>query len=169
MNFKIELERRLKRKRTERDACKDEISQLETQLAEKGSKLQGIDDVIKELDGLLGMLEKESDPVSPSSVEIVIRRGSDGWKAREILQKVGRPLYVDDLLERMEKEVTKNNRASLAGQLGWYVRKGKIFTRPNPNTFGLAEWGHVNGPMGEFWEESLSQESETPEDAIEID
>lgn len=31
---------------------------------------------------------------------------------------------------------------SLASSLAAYVRKGEIFTRPAPNTFGLVELGH---------------------------
>lgn len=69
-----------------------------------------------------------------------IRPGSMIHKAQMILRKVGKPLYVGNLLEQMGREVTKNNRMSLAGSLGTYVRNEQVFTRPAPNTFGLVEF-----------------------------
>ena len=42
----------------------------------------------------------------------------------------------------MGKKVTRDTKASLAGSLAAYVRKGEIFTRPAPNTYGLVELGH---------------------------
>ena len=64
-------------------------------------------------------------------------------KARKALQQAGRPMHVAELLGAIGKEVTKNNRTSLSGSLGFYVRQEEIFTRPAPNTFGLKEFEGV--------------------------
>jgi len=61
-------------------------------------------------------------------------------KARTALRRVGKPLYIEELLRAMGKEVNKKNRVSLSGSLGSYVRQEYIFTRPAPNTFGLIEF-----------------------------
>ena len=38
---------------------------------------------------------------------------------------------------------------SLASSLAAYVRRGEIFSRPAPNTFGLLELGHLGGEEAE--------------------
>ena len=61
-------------------------------------------------------------------------------KARDAIQKAGHPLYVTDLLAAIGKDPDdKDNKTSLSGSLAAYVRDGKIFTRPEPNTFELIE------------------------------
>jgi hypothetical protein len=48
------------------------------------------------------------------------------------------------------------NRSALSGSIAAYVRKGEIFTRPAPNTFGLLELGNsVELPLN-FGEENAN-------------
>ena len=61
------------------------------------------------------------------------------WAARECLLAARRPLHINDLLISMGRQAEEKEKLSLTGSIGWYVRKGKIFTRPAPNTFGLVE------------------------------
>jgi hypothetical protein len=49
---------------------------------------------------------------------------------------------MSDLLSALGIGITKEARASLGGSLSAYVRRGEIFNRPSPNTFGLIEMGH---------------------------
>lgn len=81
----------------------------------------------------------------------VIRTGSAVAKAREAILKAGKPIHISDLLAATGKSVTKETRASLGSSLAAYVRRGEIFTRPAPNTFGLVELGHTSEaePLGE--------------------
>jgi len=72
-----------------------------------------------------------------------LRPNSQIDKARQVLLEASKPLHVSEILKRMGKEVTKNNRISLSGSIGLYVRRREVFTRPAPNTFGLIEFEEV--------------------------
>jgi hypothetical protein len=69
-----------------------------------------------------------------------LRAGSLAALARTALQKHGSALHVVKLLEAMGKAATPELRVSLSSSLSAYASAGKIFTRPEPNTFGLLEW-----------------------------
>ncbi len=84
---------------------------------------------------------------------LALRPGSDLAKARELLQRVGQQLHVNEIVKGIGKELTRANRLSLGGSLSGYVRKGLIFNRPAPNSFGLLEFEDKNGanePPAEF-------------------
>ena len=70
-------------------------------------------------------------------------------QAREIILERGEPVHLDELLNAMGRDVTRESRASLVGSIAAYVRKDDIFTRPAPNTFGLIELGHTTSDEGE--------------------
>ena len=61
-------------------------------------------------------------------------------KTRDLLRRVGKPMYIVDILNGIGVEVTKSNRASISGSLGNYARKGEIFTAQGQNVFGLIEF-----------------------------
>ncbi len=67
------------------------------------------------------------------------RPDTDVGKSMRAIRSAGHPLYMDDLLTAIGKEVTRENRMSLAGSLGALVRQNKWFYRPQPNTFGLLD------------------------------
>lgn len=69
----------------------------------------------------------------------VLRPESDLARARDFIRLKGTPQHVSEILKGINKEPNKANRVSLSGSLGGYVRKGHIFTKPAPNTFGLIE------------------------------
>ena len=105
------------------------IAELELQLAKEKAYLEGLEDSLKLF------------PADGASIAVVtLREGSELAKAREILRKEGKPLHVDELLRRLGKEATRNNKGALGGSLGTYFKKGAIFTKPAPNTFGLLEF-----------------------------
>jgi len=66
-----------------------------------------------------------------------LRSGGDPAKVRDILKEAGKPLHVMELLGRLGKPQTPENRATLTGTLSNYVRKGRVFAKTAPNTFGL--------------------------------
>jgi hypothetical protein len=133
---RTELEKRLKKKRAEVNALTGEIEQYERLIDDRKYRIEILAASIEELQSLYNLFPSESD----ATPQVVFRANSDGGAVHEILRDAGEPLYIDDILERLEREVTIESRGSLAGQLGGYVRKGQVFTRPAPNTFGLREW-----------------------------
>jgi hypothetical protein len=123
MNERKKIENLIKKKELETISLEEQV---------KGAKvyIQALQDVLK-------MLPKPSE-------SIVLRPGSEVARAREIILSKGQPVHIAALLEALEKEPTRENRASLTSSLAAYVRRRQVFTRPAPNTFGLIELGHVN-------------------------
>jgi hypothetical protein len=76
-------------------------------------------------------------PSSPSTNDGKPREGTDLARSLALIEAAGRPMRIEELLSGLGKENTKQNRVSLVGSLGMYVREGKWFNRPAPNTFGL--------------------------------
>jgi len=122
MNFRQELVKRIKKKELE-------IAELKSQLDKAEAYLQGLNDSFR-------LFPKEDGEIT---AEGKLRPNSDLAKARDVLKKASTPLHITKLLEAMGKPVTKSSRVSLSGSLSAYARKGEIFTRPAPNTFGLKE------------------------------
>ena len=117
-----DIERRIKQKH-------DEVQQLRESLSKAEAYIEAMSESLR----LIRRTES-------ANTENGLRPGSMVYKAREILQKEGRPLYIGEILTRLGKQPTKGNRVSLSGSLGSYVRDNNIFTRPAPNTFGLVEF-----------------------------
>jgi hypothetical protein len=80
--------------------------------------------------------------------ERTLRPDSLVGKTFAILQTADKPLHVSEILKRMGEPNTAEKRVSLSGSLAAYVRRGEIFTRPAPNTFGLKimENNHASQP-----------------------
>ena len=127
MNERRKIEERLRKK-------EEEIRTLEAQIRDARVYMQALLDVLK-------LLPRGPERSVPSSA---LRPGSGVAKARECILRKGEPAHVLELLQALGKEPTREARASLSGSLAAYVRKGEIFTRPSPNTFGLVELGHRN-------------------------
>jgi hypothetical protein len=77
----------------------------------------------------------------------ILRQGSEMYRVYEVLKAAGRPLQILEILSAIGKD--KSQRASLTGALGHYVRKGEIFTRPDPNVFGLKEFEQEEGSVSD--------------------
>lgn len=107
-----------------------EIQELELSVREAKSYLQALQDMLK-------LIPKDGDTRGADA----LRAGSDLAKTRDAIRAAGTPLHVSDILAKIGKENTKKNRVALAGSLAGYARKGVIFTKSAPNTFGLAEQG----------------------------
>ncbi len=108
-----------------------EIRELESQIREANAYIHGLQDVLKLI---------PRDVIDEKKTEHVLRPNSDMAKARDFLRTKGKAMHVGEILDGIGKGDTKPNRLSLSGSLGDYVRKGEIFTRPEPNTFGLTEF-----------------------------
>lgn len=120
MGAQKEIERRIRKK-------EQEIADLERQLYQARAYLEAMQESLKVVSRHTG-----------ADMEDALRPGSMMYQAREALRLSGEPLHVDRILEIMGK--TKEDKLSLSGSLAAYVRRGQIFTRPAPNTFGLREF-----------------------------
>jgi hypothetical protein len=121
MGFREDLLRRIERKRAE-------ISDLEAQVNNAKTYLLGLEEAYK----VVSRGAANQDSATPS-----FRVGSLLARSYEAIKKAGRPLHVNDLLVAVGREVTRADRSALSGTLAAYVRKGEVFTRPAPNTYGL--------------------------------
>jgi len=140
MRAERELKKRLEKKR-------EEIQGLERQLLEAKAYYSAMEESFK-------LISKDSDYQGDNSG---LRAGTDLAKVRDVLLHAGKPMHVTEILTAIGKETTKQNKVSLSGSLGMYVRDERIFTRPGPNTFGLVEFN-----AGDDLPEGFG---ETPEDA----
>lgn len=117
-------------KRIERK--EQEIWDLEMQLREARVYLQALQDSLKLF------------PREPNGEEVVLRPGSTVARARDVIKEAGNALHLTQILEIMGKPTDKKHRLSLGGSLSAYARRGEVFTRPAPNTFGLVAFGNVS-------------------------
>lgn len=112
-----------------------EVQRLEDKLRTARVYLQALRDVLQSIDSGRSPL-----PRSDST----LRAGSSVTQAREAILRAGKPIHISDLLAVLGREVTRETRASLTSSLAAYARRGDVFTRPAPNTFGLVELGHTS-------------------------
>jgi hypothetical protein len=126
VNERRKIEDRLRRK-------EQEIAQFEAQINEARIYIQALQDVLKLL---------PRDKESEDGAETILRPGSAVARARAAILRRGAPLHLSELLRDIGLRVTPETRASLGGSLAAYVRRGEIFSRPAPNTFGLTELEH---------------------------
>lgn len=110
-----------------------EIRALESSLKEARAYLQATQEALR-------LITKEQENSNTAVESPAVRPGSLLDRAFQALRKSGKPLPVMELLKRMGKEATVQNRQSLVGSVGAYARKGQIFVKTGPNQFGLLEW-----------------------------
>ena len=136
MDERAKIEERLRRKEVE-------IQGLDEKIRATRVYVQALRDVLKMLDaGDREPLERQAD-----APDKTLRPGSAVAQARDIILKRGEPVHINDLLSAQGKVATRDSRASLTSSLSAYVRRGEIFTRPAPNTFGLIELQHQTEPI----------------------
>jgi hypothetical protein len=112
-----------------------EIRELEVQIREAQSYLQALQDSAK-------LLPNATDNNGAASAEFTLRPGTSLAGVRDIIKENGGPMHINEILTKLGKAIDNQNRVSLVGTLGSYSRKGRIFSRTAPNTFGLLELGH---------------------------
>ncbi len=123
MTPRAELEKRIQKRREEISALKVKVREAEV--------------YISALEEALRVLPREG--INNGNAGDVLRQGSNAALAREAILLAGRPMHLVELLKAMKKDSTRASRTGLSGSLAAYVRKGEIFTRPAPSTFGLVE------------------------------
>ena len=121
MGLREQLQRKIEKKQ-------EEIGQMHFQISQQEAYLQALQDVLSSI---------PKDDGAPR--DITLRHGTAVAKARDAILAAGKPLHVSEILKAIGKEDTKDGRISLGGSLSAYVRRREVFTRPEPNTFGLIE------------------------------
>jgi hypothetical protein len=135
MDERQKIEERLRKKESE-------IQALDERLRTAKIYAQALHDVLK----LLGGSDSKQEPDTPiPNKTSTLRTGSAVDQARQIILSRREPMHISTLLEAMGKDTSAESRVSLASSLAAYVRRGEIFSRPAPNTFGLLELGHSSG------------------------
>jgi hypothetical protein len=129
----------------ERDKIHDKLRKKEQEIQSLEEKLRAAKIYVQALRDVLRILNEDEAPI-PQSSDSVLRPGSSVAQARELILQKGVPVHINDLIVGLGKEVTRESRASLTGSIAAYVRRGEVFTRPAPNTFGLVELGHTTIP-----------------------
>lgn len=113
------------------DKKTQEIADLERQIDRAKVYLQAIQDSIKALP------KDQQAQANTEERSTELRVGSILARTKDAITHHGQPMHINAILEALGLENTKKARVSLIGSLGNYVRKGSVFTRPAPNTFGL--------------------------------
>lgn len=123
-----------------RKKFEDEIAKLEEEIAEHQKEIDQKSFSIETWKRAIKMLPKEGNgDQAVRQPRRALRPGSDVDLARAALMTAKRPLHINDLLVAMGRGTAKDERISLASSIQAYVRKGAVFKKTAPNTFGLIE------------------------------
>jgi hypothetical protein len=112
------------------DKKTQEIQELEMKIREAKAYLQALQDIAK-----LMPRDDEEEPAEegmPSGRSYIT-------DAKDAITKAGRALHIVEIIKMSGRKNDRKTRTGFSGSLAAYVRKGEIFTRPKPNTFGLIE------------------------------
>jgi 5-formyltetrahydrofolate cyclo-ligase len=120
MNLRREFEKLIEKKRVE-------ITDAEKAISAAEAYIQAMLDAIKKL-------PKEDPGANPP-----VRPGSDVEKVRDAILQAGKPLHLSEIISALGRTDDAETKAKIAGLLGWYTSKGKVFTKTAPNTYGLVE------------------------------
>lgn len=118
------------RKRVEK-----EIEKQEALIDDLRHQLTGAESYLKAQMDMLKMLPRDAESLRNAAASL--RPGSESAKIRDILQEAGAPMHLNEILAKMGRTPTRENKSAISGTLSGYVRRGAVFTRPAPNTFGL--------------------------------
>jgi len=137
MNLRREFEKLIEKKKVE-------IIEAQRAIASAEAYIQAMTDAIKKL--------PKDDAVAPT-----VRPGSDVEKIRDVILSAGRPLHLSEIIESLGRQADPDAKAKVAGLLGWYTTKGKVFSKTAPNTYGLTE---VTAIPPDFGDEPAAEESQ---------
>ena len=129
MGVREELQKRIDRKR-------QEIADLSAQIAAALSYIQALEEAMRLM---------PRDGINQPDAMPTLRPNSGVARAHDVIKSAGKPLHINEMLSAMGREITREARGAITSSLAAYVRRGEIFTRVGPNTYGLIEFGRQNG------------------------
>ena len=118
MNLRRDFEKLIEKKRFE-------IAEAQKAIMAAEAYIQAMTDALKKIP------KEEPTPT--------VRPGSDVEKIRDLILAAGKPLHVNEIIEGLGRSDDAASKAKIAGLLGWYTSKGRVFTKAAPNTYGLVE------------------------------
>lgn len=125
MGLRADIEKKIAKKREEQRSLE---RRLELSIREANAYIQALVETLK-------MLPKDT-----GGTERTLRAGSEIAKARDAIKRAGEPMHIGEILRAIGKPNDKKHRLSLSGSIAHYVRRGEIFDRAAPNTYGLLEF-----------------------------
>ena len=133
-------------------AERQEISAIKRELRRKTGFLHG-------LETALAALVDSDATTAPTQRK---KREPTGRIARVIdfLRETREPQHLDILIEALGENVNRETQTSFRAQIGKYVNKHHLISRPAPNIFGLIEWGDTPS------DETVMEDR--PEDQMEV-
>jgi hypothetical protein len=131
MSLRDDIQKRIEKKQTE---LREAERAFERAQAAGEAYIQALQDTLK-------ALPRDITDVRP---EKILRAGGIMAKVRQMILDNGNPMPISEILANLGKPSDKKARASVSGAIGNYVRKGEVFVRSGPNTFGLIELGHTS-------------------------
>lgn len=146
------------------DAKQSEIAGYEEKIRSFRGLIAGAKIYIEALEEVVRLLPREP---ANDGTGATLRPGTNLEKARDAIRDAGKPLHITELLGAIGMPVDDENRSSLSGSIGAYVRKGQVFTRPAPNTFGLLESDAQKGPPPGFGADLNTPKTENEPDSTE--
>jgi hypothetical protein len=102
-----------------------ELARLEAELSAGRTYVRLLESRVKAAEKRMEEYPETDDPV------VAVRR---------VLAGAGQPLFIDEILHALGETVSRDSREQLRRLLLPWVRRGEIFSRPRPGTFGLMEW-----------------------------
>ncbi len=118
-----------------KNKIEQKIEKKKEEIIEHQSKIREAEVFIQAFQEALKVLPR----VSPGLNGVpAIRENSIAWKAIKALRLNGRAMKINKLLEACG--FPKEKKQSVSGTLAFYIRKGVVFTRPSPGTYGLVEF-----------------------------
>ncbi len=131
MTIREDIQKRIEKKQAE---LTEAFQVFERSVAAGEAYIQALQDTLK-------ALPRDIADVRP---EKILRAGGIMAKVRQTILSNGNPMPLDQILTTLGKDTDKKTRASVGGAIGNYARKGEVFVRTGPNTFGLIELGHLS-------------------------
>ncbi len=127
-----ELEDNIVAEQAEVTALRGEIEELRSLLKPQFTVLEGDETNAVNLSGVAQQPIMRRKP---------IRAASTVGHAKRVLQMVGSPIHVDEIITNIQHMTgVRINKATLVSNLSRYVANGDTFKRTGPNTFGLLKY-----------------------------
>lgn len=152
MGLREDIQRKIDKKQQEL-AERDIAFQIEK--ASAAAYIQAMQDMLKSL---------PRDFTDAKTAQQVLRPGSAMARVKEAIEAAGKPLHILEILRAIGRPPSKENRTSIGGSISNYARRGEIFVRTAPNTFGLLgmEGAKASEPPDDFGEVRVRPASLVP-------
>lgn len=114
-----------------------EQSIIEKRIRKKEAEIQGLEDKLRSARIYIQALQDVRRELDGDDDSSELKKGSMIAMARDAIERAGKPLHVDEILKTIGRPA--DSKSSLTGSIAAYVRRGEVFTRPAPNTYGLVD------------------------------